>query len=91
MDTTPNPKVILAGGTGFLGRRLQRVYAAAGYEVAVLTRQPESVAAPARGVYWDPARFTDWTGELEGATAVVNLACRNVSCRHTKTARTEIL
>ena len=91
MDTTPNPKVILAGGTGFLGRRLQRVYAAAGYEVVVLTRYPDKVTVPARGVAWDPARFTDWTKELEGAVAVVNLAGKNVNCRYTKAARTEIL
>lgn len=91
MDTTSNPKVILAGGTGFLGRRLQRVYAAAGYEVVVLTRHPASVVAPARGVEWDPTRFTEWTKELEGAAAVVNLAGKNVNCRYTKAAREEIL
>jgi uncharacterized protein (TIGR01777 family) len=91
MDTTSAPKVILAGGTGFLGRRLQRVYAAAGYDVVVLTRQPVKVAAPARGVAWDPARFTEWTKELEGAAAVVNLAGKNVDCRYTKASRTEIL
>lgn len=91
MDTTPNPKLILAGGTGFLGRRLQRVYAAAGYDVVVLTRQPDKVAAPARGVAWDPARFAEWTKELDGAAAVVNLSGKNVNCRYTKAAKAEIL
>ncbi len=91
MDTPNPPKIILAGGTGFLGRRQQRVFAAAGYEVVVLTRQPETVVAPARGVAWDPTRFTEWTKELEGAAAVVNLAGKNVNCRYNKAARTEIL
>lgn len=91
MDTFSQTKVILAGGTGFLGLRLQRVYAAAGYEVVVLSRDPGKVAAPARGVAWDPAKFGPWTKELEGAAAVVNLAGKNVNCRHSKANRQAIL
>ncbi len=91
MDSTTQRKVILAGGSGFLGRRLQRVYAAAGFEVVVLSRNPARVAAPARGVVWDPAKFGAWTKELEGAAAVVNLAGKNVNCRATKANRTAIL
>ena len=91
MDTNSQPKVILAGGTGFLGRRLQRVYAAAGYDVVVFTREPDKVAAPARGVAWDPAKFGPWVKELEGAAAVVNLAGKNVNCRYTRANRKAIL
>lgn len=91
MDTPPLPKLILAGGTGFLGRRLQRVFTAAGYDVVVLSRNPEKVTAPARGVAWDPAKFGAWTKELEGAAAVVNLAGKNVNCRYNKANRQEIL
>lgn len=85
------PRIVLAGGTGFLGRRLQRVFAAAGYEVVVLSRRAEDVRPPARGVTWDPAKFGAWTKELEGAAAVVNLAGKNVNCRATKANRVEIL
>lgn len=91
MDTYSQPKVILAGGTGFLGRRLQRVYASAGYEVVVFSRTPEMVSGPARGVLWDPGKFGPWVQELEGAAAVVNLAGRNVNCRYSKSNRTVIL
>lgn len=91
METSPQPKVILAGGSGFLGRRLQRVYAAAGYDVVVLSRDPARVTAPARGVAWDPSAFGPWVGELEGAAAVVNLAGKNVNCRYTLVNRTAIL
>lgn len=87
----PLPKVVLAGGSGFLGRRLQRVFAAAGYEVVVLTRRPGSVAAPARAVAWDPAKFGPWTQELEGAAAVINLAGKNVDCRPSAANRRAIL
>jgi uncharacterized protein (TIGR01777 family) len=91
METTPLPKLILAGGTGFLGRRLQRVYAAAGYEVVVFSREPDKVSAPARGVAWDPGKFGPWVKELEGAAALVNLAGKNVNCRYSKTNRQAIL
>lgn len=91
MDANIQPKVILAGGTGFLGRRLQRVFAGLGYEVVVLSRTPEEVRAPARGVAWDPAKFGPWTKELEGAAAVVNLAGKDVNCRHTKANKEAIL
>lgn len=90
MDTKSNPRIVLAGGTGFLGKRLQRALSSAGYEVTVLTRRPETVAAPARGVAWNPQIFGTWTKELDGAYAVINLAGRNVNCRHTKANRTEI-
>ena len=85
------PKVVLAGGTGFLGRRLQRVFAAAGYDVVVLTRHPEQVSAPARAVAWDPTTFGPWTRELEGAAALINLAGKNVDCRYTAANRRDIL
>jgi uncharacterized protein (TIGR01777 family) len=87
----PRPKVILAGGSGFLGRRLQRVYSAAGYEVVVFSRDPRKVTGPARGVAWDPAKFGPWVKELEGAAAVVNLAGKNVKCRATRANRQAIL
>ncbi|RYD31586.1 MAG: TIGR01777 family protein [Verrucomicrobiaceae bacterium] len=83
--------MVLAGGTGFLGTRLQRALASAGYEVVVLTRHPEKVAAPARGVLWSPEKFGDWTKELDGAYGVINLAGKNVNCRRNAANRREIL
>ncbi|MES2709635.1 MAG: TIGR01777 family oxidoreductase [Verrucomicrobiota bacterium] len=91
MDIKTNPRIVLAGGTGFLGTRLQRALASAGYEVVVLTRRPDKVAAPARGVAWSPEKFGDWTRELDGAFGVINLAGKNVNCRYTKANRKEIL
>lgn len=91
MDTKSNPRIVLAGGTGFLGKRLQRALTSAGYDVTVLTRRPWPVAAAGRTVGWDPQKFGLWTKELEGAYAVINLSGRHVNCRYNKTNRTEIL
>jgi uncharacterized protein len=77
-----NPKkVIIAGGTGFLGRSLSAYLTAHGYEVAILTRSPRA-ANGIREIVWDGRTLGDWTRELEGAAAVINLAGRSVNCRY---------
>ena len=70
-------KIVLAGGSGCLGRLLQRHFAAQGFEVVVLTHTPQ-----AGEVGWDGERLGPWTAQLEGAQAVVNLAGRSVDCRY---------
>jgi len=89
-------KVILAGGSGFLGRALGRALAAGGWEVVVLTRDTDRVApsdeTPAlRGVMWNGETGGAWAAELEGAAAVVNLAGRSINCVHTLENSREIL
>ena len=77
-------RIILAGGSGFIGRHLSDALTAGGYEVVVLTRSPPADApAGVRFVRWDGTTLGDWAAELDGARAVVNLAGRNVNCRYT--------
>ena len=65
-------KVVVTGGTGFLGGHLVAALRNDGHDVVVLTRRP------ARGpgeVQWDPSRaLGPWANAFEGAGAVVNLA-----------------
>jgi uncharacterized protein (TIGR01777 family) len=65
-------KVVVAGGSGFIGAAIVREAALCGHEVVVLSR---SARAPvgARGVAWDGRTVGAWAGELDGADAVVNL------------------
>jgi uncharacterized protein (TIGR01777 family) len=83
-------KVILAGGSGFLGQALGRKLAAAGWEVVVLSRDPRP-EAPFREVKWNAETGGAWAAELEGAAAVVNLAGRSINCVHTLENSREIL
>lgn len=83
-------KVILAGGSGFLGQALGRKLAAAGWEVVVLSREPRP-DAPFREVKWDAETGGAWAAELEGAAALVNFAGRSISCVHTPEHSREIL
>ncbi len=83
-------KIILAGGSGFLGQALGRRLAADGWEVVVLSRQPRA-GAPFREVAWDAENAGPWVAEFEGAAAVVNFAGRSINCVHTPENRREIL
>jgi uncharacterized protein (TIGR01777 family) len=84
-------RVVLAGGSGFLGRALTEELTRAGYEVVVLTRKLKRSSTRARQVVWDGRTRAAWARELEGATAVVNLTGRSVECRHTRASRREIV
>ena len=84
-------RVVLAGGSGFLGRALAEAFAGAGYEPVVLTRKAKRGRAGVRQVEWDGRTVGAWARELEGAAAVVNLAGRSVDCRHTPRHRREIM
>lgn len=84
-------KLILAGGTGFLGNALARHFTALDWEVIVLTRHPGHAFPGTRQVVWDGETHGPWTEELEGATAVINLAGRTVDCRYTPANRRIIM
>lgn len=74
-------KVVLAGGSGLLGRRLADDFADRGFEVVVLSRTP-AVGSPHRQVGWDGRTVGPWAAELEDAV-VVNLAGALVGRRAT--------
>ena len=86
-------KIVLAGGTGFLGKALARCFAEKEYEIVVLGRSNELPAdfPKARLVTWDARTSGTWVKELEGAKALVNLCGRSVDCRYNETNRRSIL
>src|SRR5208282_1416769 len=82
-------KVVIPGGSGQVGTVLARALHRDGHEVVVLSRKPASV--PWRMVAWDARTQGNWTAELEGAAAVINLAGRSVNCRYTPENRRTIV
>lgn len=85
-----NPmKIVIPGGSGQVGTILARALRQARHDVVVLSRHPQS--APWRVVAWDARTLGAWTGELEGATAVINLAGRSVNCRYNSRNRRDIV
>jgi uncharacterized protein len=75
-------KIILPGGSGQVGRLLIRAFVRDGHECVVLTRRGAKAVTGALSVGWDGRTLGSWTGELEGADVVINLAGRSVDCRY---------
>jgi len=65
-------KVVVSGGTGFLGTPLVKRLAARGDDVTVLTRDPS------QGLEWHPPRQGAWSARAGEADVVVNLAGENI-------------
>ncbi len=84
-------KLIIAGGTGFLGQALARHFARKNWQVVILTRDTHAPALIGRLVAWDGESLGPWTEELENATALVNLCGKSVNCRYNQTNRNKIL
>jgi len=83
-------RIVLAGGSGFLGQSLAKALVVRGYEVIVLTRTPHRRSG-FREVEWDGVHVGEWIRHLNGAEAVVNLSGRSVNCPHTPENIDEIL
>jgi len=78
-------RIVMPGGSGYLGMRLAARLAARGDEVTVLTRGAERVDERGiRHVHWDGRTRGPWEAVLEGADAVVHLAGKRVDCRPTR-------
>lgn len=69
-------RIVIAGGSGFLGRSLVDAWRHDGHQVKVLTRRPGA----ADDIRWDPVSTGGaWTGALEHTDAVVNLAGEGIA------------
>jgi len=74
-------KVIVAGGTGLIGRQLTKELAKNGCEVTILSRNPEKVISLPKGVdvvAWDGKSVQGWGELVNGSRAVVNLSGTNI-------------
>jgi uncharacterized protein (TIGR01777 family) len=68
-------KIIVTGGTGFIGRALVDEMVRLGHELVVLTRKADRYSLPSvRFVEWDARSLGPWQAEFLSADAVVNLA-----------------
>ncbi len=76
--------VLIAGGSGALGRTIAADLICRGQRVTILTRHRDP-ALPFDQVRWDGRSVGDWVAALcdPGPTAVINLAGKLVDCRPT--------
>ena len=70
-------RIVIAGGSGFIGEPLVQRLLSRGDQVSVLSRNPAKVRF-GRGVAWDGKTQGGWSTEVADADAIVNLAGENV-------------
>ena len=75
-------KIVLAGGTGFVGKYLKTKFIELGYDVRIISRQNNSI----------PWTDSDSILEaIENSEMLINLAGKSVDCRYNKKNKEEIL
>lgn len=84
-------KIILAGGSGFIGNYLAQYFWRKGYEVVVLSRREISIRGGVRYEKWNTEETESWREELEEAFILINLSGKSVAIRHNEKNKKEIL
>lgn len=84
-------KLIIAGGTGFLGKVLQDYFSPKVNEIVVFSRNKQKDYKNVRFVYWDATNLGAWKNELESGDVLINLTGKSVDCRYNKANKAEIL
>jgi uncharacterized protein (TIGR01777 family) len=84
-------RIILAGGSGFVGQALAPVLLAKGCHVVVLGRGAAHYKEGVEYLQWDGRTLGDWASAIDGAEAIVNLTGKNINCRHNAANRREII
>lgn len=99
-----NKKIVIAGGTGFMGEEMIRYFGKTN-QLFILTRKIPS-AKNNRNAYsdlketdlinttyieWDGQNLGNWCAAIEDADLIINLAGKSVNCRYTEKNKAEIL
>lgn len=86
-------KIVIAGGSGFLGSALARALGRDGHDVTILTRSTGASAEPRlSAVQWHPDGTTGpWAGVVNGADIVVNLAGESIAAQRWSAAQKQKL
>jgi hypothetical protein len=88
---TNKKRIVLAGGSGFLGHALAKEFLAGNYEVIVLTRSSRARSDGVKEICWDGKSFGEWSEFIDGAEVVINLTGKSVDCRYNEENRREII
>ena len=98
-----NKKIILAGGTGFIGQEMTKYFGKEN-KIVILTRQVKNEKTNRNDyssisvddlknvqyVKWDGKSAGDWFSELNDADIIINLAGKSVNCRYNEKNKQEI-
>ncbi|MFY7912370.1 MAG: TIGR01777 family oxidoreductase [Emticicia sp.] len=80
-------KIVIAGGSGFLGNALEKYLIEKKHQVIILSRNQTKQ----NQVYWDANSLGNWVSELENADVLINMTGKSVDCRYNEGNRKQIL
>ncbi|TVX94094.1 TIGR01777 family oxidoreductase [Paenibacillus agilis] len=75
-------KIVIAGGTGFIGKYFEKQFRSMGYDVIIISRQRHHLA-------WDDKQGI--VEALNNADMLINLAGKSVDCRYNEKNKQEII
>lgn len=84
-------KIILAGGTGFLGQAIINRFDNSVTQIIVFSRGKSRKEKNVSYLNWDGITMGDWAIELEGADVLINLTGKSVDCRYNEKNKAEII
>ena len=84
-------RIVIAGGSGFLGLSMAEHFSKRSAVVTILSRSRPKVLSECSHRIWDGRSLGDWLTILDGADAIINLSGRTVNCIKTPDHQDEIL
>lgn len=79
--------ILIAGGTGFIGRRIQKLLEKSNYKVSILSRSPKSD----NEFYWNPSKGEIDKKSLENVSTIINLCGAGIGDKRWTNSRKEEL
>jgi len=80
-------KILMTGGTGFVGRQLTSRLVQEGHEVTIITRSPKGPKSESGGIYYlqgDPTQKGPWQESIKGHEVIINLSGASIFSRWTE-------
>ena len=84
-------KLVIAGGTGFVGEAMIKLLTPKFKQVVVLTRRPQVSTLHVTYVQWNGVDGGNWQKEIEHSDLLINLCGKSVDCRYTEANKKAIL
>lgn len=75
-------RILIAGGSGLIGKQLTALLTSSGDEVTILSRDPSRVTSFPVGVrvlQWDGVSIQTWARQIENMDVIINLTGENLS------------
>lgn len=91
MESSKGKRIVIAGGSGFLGLSLAHHLSSQGASVVILSRRQPKASGPWEHETWDGRTVASWAEKLNAVDGLVNLSGRTVNCIKTPDHKDQIL